>query len=74
VYYFNCCDTFTCADAEIGFNATEVTVIEGEPVLLTTVLRNNNLTTSDYGRFEYFTIKIQGGNATGIYFKFTLHK
>ena len=51
----------------IGFVATEVTVIEGEPVLLTTVLKNNNLTTSDYHRFEYFTIKILGGNATGMY-------
>ena len=53
-------------DAKIGFNATEVTVIEGEPVLLTTILNDNNLTTSDYHRFEYFTIKIQGGNAIGI--------
>lgn len=54
-------------DAVIGFDPREVTVKEGETVSLTTTLNNNNLTINDYHRSEFFTVKIQGGNATGKY-------
>ena len=58
VWYFS--------DAMIGFNVTEVTVIEGEVVRLTTVLKNN-LTVIDFHRIEFFfAVKTKGGNATGI--------
>ena len=50
----------------VGFNVTEVTVIEGEVVRLTTVLKNN-LRVIDFRRVEFFfEVNTQGGNATGI--------
>ena len=53
----------------VGFETTEVTVIEGEVVHLNTVFRNN-LTASDFRRYEsLFTVytELGRGNATGTY-------
>ena len=55
-------------DAVVGFDTTEVTVVEGETFILTTSLKNNNLTHKDYHRYSQpFTISTQPdeGNAAG---------
>ena len=60
-------DDIDSTDAKVGFDTTEVTVVEGETVTLTTSLKNN-LTLEDYHRYsQSFTISTQqgGGNATG---------
>lgn len=51
----------------IGFDQTEITVIEGETVSLSTSIKNNGLTIGDYFRTDLFEIStLQGkGNATG---------
>ena len=53
-------------DAVIGFDQTEVTVVEGEEVTLTTSFKNN-VTAQTYLRSDFFTISTQQGegNATG---------
>ena len=52
-------------EVELGFVQTDVTVIEGEEVFLTTSFRNN-VTSEDYYR-EFFTVstRLNKGNATG---------
>jgi hypothetical protein len=51
----------------IGFDQTEVTVLEGETVSLSTSVKNNGLTIGDYSRTDLFEVStLQGtGNATG---------
>ena len=52
----------------IGFDQTEVTVLEGEIISLSTSVKNNGLTIGDYFRTDLFEIStLQGtGNATGM--------
>ena len=64
-------EQFLCfLDAMVGFETTEVTVVEGETVRLSVKVFGNNLTDDDYRRYDSF-LKVytqQGtGNATGTF-------
>ena len=50
---------------EIGFDKTEVTVVEGETVLLNASFKNN-ITSMDYAGLGFSVFIYDEGNATGM--------
>ena len=55
-------------DVEIGFDKTEVTVIEGETILLTASFKNN-ISSTDYGGSGFSVYVYDKGNITGILYR-----
>ena len=53
-----------CADLEIGFDKTEVTVVEGEMVLLNASFKNN-VTSKDYAGSGFSVYVYDEENVTG---------
>ena len=57
---------FYYTDAVIGFEQTEVTVIEGEDAFLTTFFRSNDTSVDYHGGFFTVFSQVGKGNATGM--------